>query len=260
LLSAYRAQESQVAAERELLSSTSDSVCELWSGQEVVRQFGRPDIKEIIIVEGVHTSEQEDQRAGYPKSSQTHDSRMQALSLKEAILGGWLESSDLRVMRNFRGSTTYFEEEVQKLSDQAPNITLNVEGATSNIVELWLWVTFGSALQLIGLLFPALISYHWDWSKGSQPVQRYAYPCFLIGSTAIIVGMILCSHVIEGITVESTFTPSKDPPSKILRVLRIQRACTVSDQTFPSYIIFNSINNKTIRTSRLESTRVSRFR
>jgi hypothetical protein len=260
VLSAHRAQESQVAAERELLSSTSDSVCELWSGQEVVRQFGRPDIKEIIVVEGVPTPEQEHQQDEYQQSPQPYKPRIQALSLKEAILGGWLESSELRAFKNFRGSTTHFEEKVQKLSDQAPNITLNVEGATSNTVELWLWVTFGSALQLIGLLFPALISYHWNWSKGSYPVRRYAYPCFLIGSSAIILGMILCSHVIEGITVETTFEPSRHPPSKILRILRIQRACTVSDQTFPSYMIFNSIDNKTIRTSRLESTRVSRFR
>lgn len=225
-----------------------------------MRQFGRPDIKEIIVVEGVPTPEQEHQQDGYQQSPQPHESRIQVLSLKEAILGGWLESSELRAFKNVRGNTTYFEEEVQKLSDQAPNITLNVEGATSNTVELWLWVTFGSALQLIGLLFPALISYHWNWSKGSKPAQRYAYPCFLIGSSAIILGMILCSHVIEGITAETTFAPSKHPPSKILRILRIQRACTVSDQTFPSYMIFNSINNKTIRTSRLESTRVSRFR
>lgn len=44
-----RARESRATAEQELLSSTSDKVCELYDGNEVVRIFGQPDMKEFIF-------------------------------------------------------------------------------------------------------------------------------------------------------------------------------------------------------------------
>jgi len=43
-----RAQEPEAAAELELCSSTSDSVCELWSGRGISRIFGRPKILEFV--------------------------------------------------------------------------------------------------------------------------------------------------------------------------------------------------------------------
>lgn len=43
-----RAQEPEAAAEVELCSSTSHSVCELWGGSGVTRIFGRPNILEFV--------------------------------------------------------------------------------------------------------------------------------------------------------------------------------------------------------------------
>jgi hypothetical protein len=48
-----RARESRAAAELELLSSTSDEVCELWSGQAIVRVMGSPQILELAYVAGL---------------------------------------------------------------------------------------------------------------------------------------------------------------------------------------------------------------
>ena len=45
-----RAMESPAMAELELLSSTSDEVCELWSGQAIVRVMGSPEILEVIFI------------------------------------------------------------------------------------------------------------------------------------------------------------------------------------------------------------------
>ncbi|KAF2864661.1 hypothetical protein BDV95DRAFT_442318, partial [Massariosphaeria phaeospora] len=45
-----RTRESKATTEAELLTSTSDDVCELWNGQEVVRQPGRPDTTELVLV------------------------------------------------------------------------------------------------------------------------------------------------------------------------------------------------------------------
>ncbi|RYP78165.1 hypothetical protein DL769_003246 [Monosporascus sp. CRB-8-3] len=45
-----RARESRAVAEAELMSSTSNEVCELWNGQEVVRVMGSGQIREFIIL------------------------------------------------------------------------------------------------------------------------------------------------------------------------------------------------------------------
>lgn len=45
-----RARESKGAAEVELMSSTSNDVCELWNGQSIVRMMGSPPILEIIYL------------------------------------------------------------------------------------------------------------------------------------------------------------------------------------------------------------------
>ena len=45
-----RARESHAAAESELMSSTSNEVCELWNGQQIVRVMGTGPIREFIIL------------------------------------------------------------------------------------------------------------------------------------------------------------------------------------------------------------------
>jgi hypothetical protein len=45
------ARESRVTAEIELLSSTSENVCELWNGREIVRLAGQPKILGCVFTE-----------------------------------------------------------------------------------------------------------------------------------------------------------------------------------------------------------------
>ncbi|KAF5507636.1 hypothetical protein CGCA056_v013401 [Colletotrichum aenigma] len=45
-----RARENLAVAEAELMSSTSQEVCELWNGQEVVRCMGSPSVTEFICL------------------------------------------------------------------------------------------------------------------------------------------------------------------------------------------------------------------
>jgi len=45
-----RARESEAVAESELMSSTSNEVCELWNGGEVVRVMGAGPIREFILL------------------------------------------------------------------------------------------------------------------------------------------------------------------------------------------------------------------
>lgn len=45
-----RARENRAIAEVEMMSSTSDEVCELYNGQQVVRIMGSPKVKELIRI------------------------------------------------------------------------------------------------------------------------------------------------------------------------------------------------------------------
>jgi hypothetical protein len=221
-----RARESQATAEQELLSSTSASVCELWSGKEIVRQLGQPDMKELVLI--------------------NDQGSVKVFDLKGVVEAGYF------VEKNGTASS----EELGQLSMEAPNVALNINGSTSDKFDLCIWAGFGVVFQAIALVFPALVTYHWKFPKASSPVQQYAYPCFLAGACAVSIGTMLCSHVIEGITKEKTFTLAQS--HKELRnhvhVFRLQKACKVSDQTFPPFIIYNSPGIHTIRKSRLEVT------
>jgi hypothetical protein len=45
-----RARESRAVVEAELMSSTSDEVCELWKGDQIVRVMGQGSIREFVIL------------------------------------------------------------------------------------------------------------------------------------------------------------------------------------------------------------------
>lgn len=118
-----RARESQSTAEQELLSSTSPDVCELWSGEEVVRMIGSPAGMKTRVV---------------TKSS---EGEVEVLDLAGAFRGGLLQSPGLLI--GDRNTVKILKE----LSDAAPNLALNVKNATSSSRKLWLWASVGLVLQ-----------------------------------------------------------------------------------------------------------------
>ncbi|USP78311.1 uncharacterized protein yc1106_05585 [Curvularia clavata] len=215
------ARESLAAAEQELLSSTSDDVCEMWSGTDIVRQLGKPRTKELIVVKN--------DRASIPR----------VLGLAQAIESRYMHETD----KGGRYLST-----PERLASQAPNIALNAEGSLVLKKELWFWAIVGITLQLVAIVFPALATYLWKFSKAGSDVQDYAYPCFVAGTLAIVFGVILCSHVIEGVTDERTYE-AKTP--QVSQVTRLQLACTVSDQSFKPFLIMNPPGDKRIQMSRL---------
>jgi len=72
-----RARENLAAAEAELMSSTSEEVCELWNGQDVVRSMGAAPISEFICL--------------LPTSISSSGNDLEVMVLKEAVKEGYLE-------------------------------------------------------------------------------------------------------------------------------------------------------------------------
>ncbi|PNP61561.1 hypothetical protein FNYG_13711 [Fusarium nygamai] len=205
-----RARESQSVAEQELLSSTSENVCEMWNGQQIVRLIGDSEELKTLIA---------------TKDGKVYD-------IQTAFSHGLLSVS----CQDYHLTP----EELEGLSNAAPNLALNVPNATTASYELWIWTALGVLLQLFSLVFPALATFLWEWEKGESTIQGYGYPCFSVGSVCLIVGIMMCGHVIEGVTEEIEFQVSKDNAGKGVKIFCYQRGRTVGEQHFPSCAIFNS--------------------
>ncbi|KAH7084761.1 hypothetical protein BKA63DRAFT_2219 [Paraphoma chrysanthemicola] len=242
-----RARESKANAEREILSSTSEDVCELWSGREVVRELGNPEgMKDLILLEeSVHINVIGNRNHRQP-GALTEPTRV--LDISTAVTAHILSKPDALP-----------EEEVPAISNGAPNIALNVRSSTASSKELVVWAMIATLLQTSALVFPAITTYHLGWRKGGAAIARYGYPCFATGTMAVIVGMIFCGRVIEGSTTEHEFKLLSSQSLSGAQVMRLQKACTVSDQHFMSYAIFNSPADSSIRTSRRNRMSYSRM-
>ncbi|KAK4443355.1 hypothetical protein QBC34DRAFT_362061 [Podospora aff. communis PSN243] len=233
-----RARESRSTAELELLSSTSPDVCELWSGKEVVRTLGSPAGMKTMII------------------ARSDDGTMQALNLGNAFKAGLLTSRGL----DGRGPDwkRKLEQLLEELSEAAPNLALNVKNATAPSREVWLWASVGVILQGLAIVIPGFFTHRWGWEKGGLPVPHYGYPCFLVGTLLLILGVVSCGRVVEGITTEHYFHGKKGPQLQgpegnlsIEHIVRLQHSCTASDQHFSSFAIYNSKDNLEVRVSQL---------
>ena len=136
----------------------------------------------------------------------------------------------------------------ERLAKQPPNLTLNVHKALPTSCELWTFAILGVALQVVAVVIPALMTYHWKTAKGTKPVQNYAYPIFLMGTSLLVGSIALCSYVIEATTDEHTFTPTDDYDVK--NIFRLQLQQNIGDQPYEAYVILNHLEDREIRTSR----------
>ncbi|KAG9498558.1 hypothetical protein J7337_009366 [Fusarium musae] len=204
-----RARESQSVAEQELLSSTSENVCEMWNGQQIVRLIGDSEELKTLIAT----------RDGAVYDIQT--------AMENELL-------------TFKKDCHLDAEELRVLSNAAPNLALNVPNATAHLYELWGWAALSVLLQLFALVFPALATFFWQWENGGSTVQSYGYPCFSVGTVCLIMGIMMCGHVIEGVTEEIELQVSNDNAGKDAMIFCYQRGRTVGEQHFPSCAIFNS--------------------
>jgi len=149
---------------------------------------------------------------------------------------------------------------LSELSEAAPNLALNVKNATAPAWELWLWASVGVVLQATAIATPGVSTYFWQWEKAGVPVPQYGYPCFLVGTLLVILGVIPCGHVIEGITTEHYFSVKASDGLAVDKIVRLQSSCTVSDQHFSSFAIYNSEDDSEIRFSRLNKPEERNYR
>ncbi|KXX82674.1 Serine/threonine-protein phosphatase 6 regulatory ankyrin repeat subunit B [Madurella mycetomatis] len=246
-----RARESRAVAEAELMSSTSNDVCELWNGQEIVRVMGSGPIREFVILlpKGRSKDGNLAKKRGllgclttrYPNdgtpSSLERCLEMRAMGLKDSEVYGYIEkyelvkNSPLAVVRNTNAAI--------------PNLTLNVHNQVGR-GELYVVAVLGVALQLGVLVYCGFATRYLMLPKDGNPVDDYAFPCTACGTLLLIAGMLLCAHIVETSTLETRYRPG---PGKEARVIWLQRSGTVNDQAFESFAIFPEDRQALVTTS-----------
>lgn len=230
-----RARESRSAVEIELMSSTSVEVGELWDGKGVVRAIGAAPIIELIYLIPkkwkYRTTDLETQKIWTGGDFGIHD----FLSAKSSIL-------ELENPRNYGSAAPLLG------GREAPNISLNLGGNAIDDIELFAVAAVGVTLQLAVFVYAVLTSALSPWNLKFQKVGYLAAlhtPLMICGTAALVIGMYLCSHIIERSTVEETWTAKKMTEAQAqVRVAWLQQGGEVNGQAFDSYALFPAISTQ----------------
>ncbi|KIW93350.1 uncharacterized protein Z519_05955 [Cladophialophora bantiana CBS 173.52] len=267
-----RARESRASAEVEVLSSTSAEVCELWSGNQIVRVAGQAPIKEIIRyvtpMSGQPACAGKEEWMDLAKATSSTDATSTTLHPRTRynitrtggggnILGGTIKDNGSLSKLMIASSTS------------APNLTLNIDrdvytgkGGIGMRVwkRVWAAAVLALILQLAVVTVWTLTTYHWKVGRANRPPPRYGFPCAVGGAGLLFFGILLCGHVVEDVTAELHAVPARNPER--FSVMRIQRSCTAGSQNFDGYLIHNKDGDPTISMSRRlpDTMRVRRHR
>lgn len=136
---------------------------------------------------------------------------------------------------------------VRNTTAEAPNISLNSHNQF-NRGELRVVAVIATILQFGVLVFCGLATYYpsLKFQKDDKAIQGYAFPCTATGTLTLVIGLLICSHVVESSTTEERYEPG---PGRRARMVWLQKTQTVSDQHFGSYAIFAADDRKLITTS-----------
>ena len=156
-------------------------------------------------------------------------------------------------------------EPVRDTPQSAPNIFLNLSPVGSRRT-LRLLAVFAIVLQISVLVYSGCASYwlkfgkdvkvisYGDTATGNAKVIPYGYPLTAVGTVLLVIGMLICSHVVEQSTVEQTWDIKPNPvgPEGTLgpRILWLQRGGYINDQNFSSFCILGRGACDSIMTSR----------
>lgn len=136
---------------------------------------------------------------------------------------------------------------VRNTTAEAPNISLNSHNQF-NRGELRVVAVIAIILQFGVVVFCGLVTYYpsLKFQKDDKPIQSYAFPCTATGTLTLVLGLLICSHVVESSTTENRYKPG---PGRRARMVWLQKTQTVSDQHFGSYAIFAADDRELITTS-----------
>jgi hypothetical protein len=134
----------------------------------------------------------------------------------------------------------------------APNLALNIQDPKRLALETWVLAVAGHLLQLAVFAVAWLATYRWQLSEVSPDGRSYGYPLYVSGTTLQSAGVLGSAYAIQAATIEHylRYQENQRTGKTDVAVVRLQQACTVGDQDFQSFAIFNAFDNPNILFSR----------
>jgi hypothetical protein len=190
-----RARDSPDDEEKEILSSTSANVREIWDGKRVIRQIGQSQTAELV----------------YNTKWQGEFGLKVAESLEAALDNTMLQARKKGRMSSKKlGPRPGASDHAWKfLKDKAPSITLHIDQAIPEPWKVILFMSVGLMVQASVMVINALVVYRWKWVRVRSIVAPYGYPTWAAGAVAIAVGVTLCARVVESSTSEYVLLPEE---------------------------------------------------
>jgi hypothetical protein len=213
-----RAREGRGNVEIELMSSTSADVCELWDGQSIVRVLGSSSVIELIL--------------GDPNSAPfgAPDPPKECYGIFSLV-----EAKQSRIITETQNS---WSDAFPELEKSPPNMALNIFSKRRDSWELYAVAVFGTGVQVIVVALAGLGTYISPWNliftKDGKPVDSYAFPLMVIGTSLLVSGMIMCSHIIEASSTEVEYNLRYN-----VKLAWMQKGETINDQKFESFAFFS---------------------
>ncbi|KAL5334463.1 hypothetical protein BJX70DRAFT_402596 [Aspergillus crustosus] len=226
--------------EKDLLSSTSDEVSELWDGEKVIRVI-RPSLVSELFFTGLNASEIEEPYGLY--TSQEAKLRDGVLEKKHQ----WTidHDAELEIWHKQYRSQMRLDTTLAKL--YPPNMMLNL-GPYNRLPSLWAITILGVVLEGAVVMLAALISFYPPLTEcfRSNPLHFYL---FSSGTGLLSIGLVACAAAIDAATRDEIWKPKR--PNLV--VIWLQEGS--EEEGIASYIIVKRIKTHFITSHRPREVR-----
>ncbi|RPA84406.1 hypothetical protein BJ508DRAFT_223080 [Ascobolus immersus RN42] len=248
-----RARESRAMAEDELTTSTSEDVCEIWNGQAVVRLVGSPRILQLAYVDNVLADPESRVLSLETEAKSGHrfvQTKISAARLPVRVFRAL--QSRMPFSNGLKTTDVEARQHVDSLATGPtvvpPNLSLNIQAAlnTRSRFGKRIAVLIGVILQSGVLIFAGFATYHpkMRYQKEGEDIEDHAFPLAAVGTIVLVLGMWICSYVVESSTFErkwelqrSELATGGKTSTEPFRIIWLQQGGSVTDQQFDSYAI-----------------------
>ncbi|KAI1742809.1 hypothetical protein F4680DRAFT_411795 [Xylaria scruposa] len=232
-----RARDSPDDEEKEILTSTSVNVREIWNGTRVVRQTGKSKTTAIVFSGhgedfGVHRLSDDLRRELRTRRFRADRKKTWEMpfSTKDSSSADALDAEP------------HYDEELPLrgpretgISDKVPpNLTLNMLGTIPSQSTALVLTIIGLLVQTVVIIINGLIVYHWQLLRGRYRVAPWGYPTWLAGTVAMGLGSSMCGFVVQSSCCQVVVRPTKHD-AKQMRIIYFQSA--IAETETPPYAI-----------------------